>query len=46
MAKIFLYNLQDWLKYFWCAADNIAGFQNWYSVLTEDEKAKLNALAP
>ncbi len=27
------------------ARDNTADFQNWYNLLTEDEKAKLNELA-
>ncbi|RDA84912.1 hypothetical protein CP532_0438 [Ophiocordyceps camponoti-leonardi (nom. inval.)] len=28
-----------------CARENVAGFQDWYGMLTEDEKAKLNELA-
>lgn len=28
-----------------CARENVASFQDWYNVLTEDEKSKLNELA-
>lgn len=28
-----------------CARENVAGFQDWYGMLTEEEKAKLNRLA-
>ncbi len=38
---------QAYLTDFFLAAarDNTADFQNWYNLLTEDEKAKLNELA-
>lgn len=28
-----------------CGRENVANFQNWYNMLTDDEKAKLNELA-
>lgn len=38
---------QQYLSEFFLAAakDNISGFQQWYNMLTEEEKAKLNELA-